>query len=89
MALTQGMNVSKVREVAGRLKTDADQLTDLVSQIQTTVNTIGENWNGTDAGRYIADWNQHSRGVQHCADQLRQMAKQADLNANQQEHASR
>ncbi|GAB3595631.1 hypothetical protein GCM10027446_21240 [Angustibacter peucedani] len=89
MTLNQGMDVQRVREIAAQLKKDAKTLDDVQSRIQNAVNRIGENWHGTDASRFISDWNSHSKKLTVAASDITAMGKACDRNADQQEATSK
>lgn len=88
MAVTQGMNVQAVLEIAGHLDTDREKVADLVHRTQLSVNTLAENWHGPDSSQFLADWHSHSKQLSSAADAIAHMSKSAKSQAHDQKAAS-
>jgi uncharacterized protein YukE len=82
------MNHPAVLTIAGQLDTDQQTVTDLMQRTQTAVNTLGQNWFGSDSSQFASDWTAHSRQLQMAADVIASMSKQARVQASDQQATS-
>ncbi len=88
MALSQGMQRERVLTTAGQLDTDQQSVTDLMQRTQAAVNTLGQNWFGSDSSQFASDWASYSRSFQLAADAIAAMARTARAQASDQEATS-
>jgi len=89
MALTHGMNVEAVRGIAGKLDNQAAAIHQTVSQVDSAVNQSQQDWFGKDAKQFADAWQHHYRkSLCDLENSLRELARSARQNADQQEHVS-
>lgn len=88
MAISQGMNHPAVQSIASQLDTDQKTATDLMQRTQIAVNTLGQNWFGSDASQFTSDWASQSRQLLMAADTLGTMSRHARAQASDQQATS-
>ena len=88
MAISQGMNQPAVESVASQLDTDHRTVTDLMQRTQVAVNTLGQNWFGSDSSQFASDWASQSKQLLMAADVLGTMSKHARTQASAQQATS-
>ena len=87
MALTHGMNIEEVRALGDQLQQKQSQIQQLISQIESRVNSAG--WEGPDANRFKHEWwPQHRTNLQKIGEELRGFGTSALNNASEQEGVS-
>lgn len=86
--LTDGMDIGRIREVAGNLKTESGRIDEVNQSGTTQVGTLGENWLGPDSEQFTQSWQDASRALQSASSSLQNYSAQAEQQADQQEKAS-
>lgn len=88
MALNEGMESGRVREIAGQLTQQAGKVGEVNQNGTTQVGTLNENWLGKDSEQFADQWQQAATSLQGAQDALDAYAKKAIAQADQQEGAS-
>ena len=88
MAVSHGMNHPAVLTIAGQLDTDQQTVTDLLQRTQSAVNTLGQNWFGSDSSQFSSDWAARSKQLLAAADVIAVMSRQARAQAADQQATS-
>lgn len=86
--LTDGMDVGRIREVAGQLSTQAGKVGEVSSNGTSQAGTLKENWMGQDSEQFGEEWQQAAKALQQAQDALQAYSKKAIAQADQQEQAS-
>lgn len=87
--LTDGMDIARIREVAGQLQQQAGKIGEVQSNGTSQQGTLAENWLGQDSESFGQAWQEAGRALQQAADAITAYAKAATDQAQQQEEASR
>lgn len=88
MALTDGMDVERVREIAGQLKTEAGKIGEVEQNGTSQVSALAENWLGTDSEAFATEWQTAQKQLQAATSALEGYAQKAEHQAQQQEGKS-
>ena len=81
------MNIDAVRQLAGQMDANAGQIDQLMATLTSALEST--EWIGPDRERFLADWqNTHVAQLTAVANSLRDAAKAAMQNADDQEQAS-
>jgi uncharacterized protein YukE len=84
-----GMDVDAVESAGKQLKAQANSITNLVSQLDRTVNALPSSWDGQDARQFVTDWwPQHKQALLAAQKQLDGLGQSALNNASEQRNAS-
>lgn len=87
MDITHGMNIAEVRALGLQLQERAQQIQELVSQLDGAVN--GVRWVGPDANTFKGTWwPQHSQTLRAASEQLHGLGQSALNNAEEQEQTA-
>lgn len=87
MAVTHGMNVDEVNSLGSQLQTQADNIQQLVGQLEGAIN--GTTWMGPDADQFKGQWwPEHKQRLLAVADGLQGFGQSAINNASDQVGAS-
>ena len=82
-----GMDIPGVRTLATSMKTKADEIEAIMSQLTSQLGST--QWVGNDRQQFEGDWSsQHCTALKNVAQALRDAATRADSNATQQENTS-
>jgi WXG100 family type VII secretion target len=89
MAITHGMNVATVEQISTDLKTQAGELTKVISKVNSIMTRVAEDWKGKDATAFASEWNdKHRAALTSLQTQLTDLATKASKNAKEQTTAS-
>lgn len=88
MALNEGMDTGRVREVAGQLTTQAGRIGEVQANGTTQQGTLAENWLGPDSEAFGDSWKEAAKALAQAQDALTAYAKTAVQQADQQDNAS-
>lgn len=88
MSLSEGMDLVRVREVAGQIRTSAQTVGDVRQQGDGQLTVLREAWSGTDLEHFDKGWTSQSPALERMAEALRQAADDLLEQAEQQESAS-
>lgn len=86
--LTDGMDIARVREVAGNLKTEAGRIDEVNQNGTNQVGTLSENWLGPDSEQFASSWQDAAKALQSASTSLQTYSTEAEKQADQQEKAS-
>jgi hypothetical protein len=87
-AITSGMDVAQVRQLAIAMKSAAEDISRIGTTITSKLNSTP--WVGPDQKRFESDWNGHQRQqITQLATALNDASQKATKNAQEQEQASR
>lgn len=89
MALTDGMDVERIREIAGQLTTQAGKISEVETNGTTQVGTLTENWLGPDSEAFATEWQTAQKQLTAANTALEGYAKKAEQQAQQQEGKSK
>jgi uncharacterized protein YukE len=82
-----GMDVGEVRSFANQLDSRADEIEQIVNTLSNALHQV--QWQGNDANGFRHDWEStHRSQLNTVANALRDAARVANNNANQQEQTS-
>lgn len=87
--LTDGMDIERIREVAGQLQQQAGKIGEVQSNGTSQQGTLAENWLGQDSESFGEAWQKAAKSLQEAADAITAYAKSATTQAQQQEDASK
>lgn len=83
----QGMNIEAVRELAGQMDSNADQIQTLLADLGSRLENT--EWIGPDRDQFVGEWQgTFVPQLTAVANTLRDTANKARSNAEQQEQAS-
>lgn len=85
---TSGMDIAKVRQVAGQLDQARKHLQDATKAADAAVKKMGANWKGADESQFAQQWNQLHSTMDQDATAIQQMSLKANQNADTQEQTS-
>ncbi|UUZ44815.1 WXG100 family type VII secretion target [Janibacter limosus] len=88
MALTDGMDPVRIREVARQLTTESGKIEEVVTNGTTRAGTLAENWIGNDSEQFASSWQDAVKSLQAARDLMTDYAKTAVEQADQQRGAS-
>ncbi|WP_157074870.1 PGAP1-like alpha/beta domain-containing protein [Janibacter limosus] len=88
MSLSEGMDLARVREVAGQIRTSAQTAGDVRQQGDGQLAILREAWSGTDLEQFDKGWTSQSPALERMAEALRRAADDLLGQAEQQESAS-
>ena len=88
MALTDGMDPVRIREVARQLTTESGKIEEVVTNGTTQAGTLVENWLGNDSEQFASSWQDAVKSLQAARDLMTDYAKTAVEQADQQRGAS-
>lgn len=88
MALTEGMDSAKIREVAGQLTTQSGKIGEVMQNGTSQMGTLTENWLGQDSQQFADNWREASKALQAAQDTLDAYAKDATAQAEAQDKGS-
>ena len=84
-----GMNTGEVRSLAGQLKNQAQELTNVVSQVDRLLDSLMQNWHGNDATQFHGWWTgQHRPHLLQVAHDIDGLGQSAINNAHDQDQVS-
>lgn len=86
--VSEGMDVARVRQIAQSMLGLSSQLGSVKSRGDAQVSTLEHVWSGDDLDAFTDRWDETSPGISHTADALRQMGRQLQDEAEEQEVAS-
>lgn len=86
--LTDGMDVERIREVAGQLQQQAGKIGEVQSNGTAQQGTLAENWLGQDSETFGEAWQNAAKALQQAADAMTAYAKAAMDQAEQQTSTS-
>lgn len=86
--VSEGMDVARVRQIAQSMLGLSSQLGSVKSRGDAQVSTLEHVWSGDDLDAFTDRWDETSPGISHTADALRQMGRQLQDEAQEQEVAS-
>jgi uncharacterized protein YukE len=82
------MDHSAVLTIATQLDTDQQSVAELVQRAQGAMNTLGQNWFGSDSSRFASDWTARSHLLVGASDVIALMSRQARTQASDQQTTS-
>jgi uncharacterized protein YukE len=83
------MDVEAVEGIANQLKTLADQISSLESQINGKVQQLPGIWEGKDAQIFVTQsWPQHQKALKSAAEAVKLLGQTAHTNASEQRGVS-
>jgi uncharacterized protein YukE len=85
-AITSGMDVGQVRQLATDMSRAADEIQRLGQQITAKLASVP--WQGADQKRFEQDWHTHQAQLKTIVDALKKAGQDATRNAQEQESAS-
>ncbi len=86
-AITHGMDIEAVRQLAGQMNQRADEIRSLMAALSAALD--GTAWLGPDREQFLADWQgQYVPQLNAVAEALNNAAQRAMANAAAQEQAS-
>lgn len=89
MASIEGMDAAVVRQVAAKLKAQADALGGIIVTINRLVDHAESVWRGRDAQEFASWWaSQHRPRLQSAQEAIRGLGQSASNNADEQDRAS-
>jgi WXG100 family type VII secretion target len=89
MSNMMGMDIEAVRQVAQQLQAQADEIENVITAIDQQIQTAGDNWNGTDADNFQAEWTGTNKpNLAQVATAVRELGQKADQQASEQESTS-
>lgn len=88
MALSEGMDTTRVREIAVQLHREVHRLTTVSSQGSAQMGVLREAWTGVDAEGFGREWMTTERSVHDCSSHLTRYAEALARQAEQQDGAS-
>lgn len=89
MALTHGMNVDRVEQIGRDLKTQAGQIGQIISKVNSLVSQSQSEWKGKDAADFANWWNnQHRPALSDLQHKLEGLGTSALNNASEQRNVS-
>lgn len=84
-----GMDADEVRSLAGRMRSQADAIADVIARVDGIVHQIGQSWHGGRANEFVGWWQrQHRPALVALRERVTGLAQSADNNASQQDAAS-
>jgi len=84
-----GMDVQEIRNVGAQLKSQAQQIDQVISTIDGLIGTAIGNWTGHDADQFQDWWNsQHKPALQNAREAIDGLGQSAINNASEQESVS-
>lgn len=86
--LTDGMDVNRIREVAGQLTTQAGRIGEVQGNGTSQQGVLAENWLGNDSEAFGEAWQAAAKALQSAQDALSNYAQVAMQQADQQEGVS-
>lgn len=89
MALEQGMDTARIREIAGQLKTEAGRVEDVNTKGTQQVGTLESNWLGTDSEAFAREWQEAAKQLAAASDALTAYSTKAEEQATQQDEKSK
>ena len=85
----EGMDVDEVRSLAGQLQTQAQNITQVVSSIDSIISSMENVWKGKDATDFLSWWQtQHKPHLNHAEEAIMGLHQSALNNAAAQDQAS-
>jgi uncharacterized protein YukE len=87
MAL-EGMDITAVQAIAGKLDAQAQQLESLRSQVTATVSSATGVWKGPDVQKFEQDWHSHQVSLKQAEAAIKELSAKAKSNAAQQQATS-
>lgn len=88
MSLAEGMDVARVRAIAGRLGADGERLRDVRGRGGASMQVLDAVWEGTDTGRFAERWATSAGQLEAAAAALRDAHLLLMREADQQDDAS-
>ena len=89
MGQRMGMDVEAVENSGRQLKTQANEIGNLVSQIDRLVNSLTSVWDGADAKQFVSEWwPQHKKSLLNAQQQIDGLGQSALNNASEQRQVS-
>jgi len=86
-AITHGMNIEAVRQLAAQMNQRADEIRSLLASLSAALD--GTAWSGADREQFLSDWQgQYVPQLNSVAEALNNAAQRAMANADAQEQAS-
>lgn len=84
-----GMDVDLVESASKELKARATDITNLISEIDRTVNGLLANWNGPDAQKFVHEWwPEHKKQLAAAGTTIAGLGQSAWNNAQDQRNVS-
>ena len=84
----QGMDVAEVDRIGRQLRTEAENVSQLLARVAKQVDVADRAWEGKDAERFVADWRTKRAQLQTIQTQLNQLGQKAINEAAQQRRTS-
>lgn len=82
-----GMDVAAVRQMATQMETTANDISQQMNRLTTTLQ--GTDWKGPDANAFREEWNgSHTTSLKAVVDALNEVCRKARANADAQETTS-
>ncbi|MDO4717599.1 MAG: WXG100 family type VII secretion target [Propionibacteriaceae bacterium] len=89
MAITHGMNVEQVRQIAGKLDREAQQIEAIIQHVNNHIQEALEAWKGPDSRQFSQLWEgQHRPQLRKLKNDLEDLARKARSNATAQTSTS-
>lgn len=88
MALTDGMDPVRIREVARQLTQQSGKIDEVVTNGTTQAGTLVENWLGNDSEQFASSWQDAVKSLQSARDMMDDYARTAVQQADEQKGAS-
>jgi len=83
-----GMDVGEVERIGRQLRAEATSIGTLLSQVREQVGVADQAWEGTDATRFVGDWNSKQTQLQALQTRLDELGRRALDEAAQQSRTS-
>lgn len=85
----QGMDVNEVRNIGNQLKHQANEIQQVIAQVDAAINHALNVWQGNDANQFHDWWNsQHKPALTHAQQAIDGLGQSALNNAVEQENVS-
>ncbi len=89
MSITHGMDPDQVEQLGGRINSEAQNLQALMTKLDGLVQSMQNNWKGTDSDRFATEYTGQYRGqINAAVQQLEALSQTAIRNANEQRQTS-
>ncbi|MDO4783627.1 MAG: WXG100 family type VII secretion target [Propionibacteriaceae bacterium] len=89
MAITHGMNVEQVKQIANKLDREAQQIETIMQHVDSHIREALEAWKGPDSKQFSQLWEgQHRPQLRKLKADLENLAKKARTNASAQTSTS-
>lgn len=84
MSVREGMDTARVQEIAGRVDTESERLSQIQQDGTVMMSVLAQSWAGPDLGHFHDSWMSSAPQLEAMAATLRAVAKELQVQAQQQ-----